>query len=139
MELYENLAASRPGTFEVVFVSSDANEDEFTQNFGTMPWLAVPFATRWLADDGTVVVNASGDAMSQRDRLSSVFQVDGLPTLCMLGPDGDIIHLDAYEKVFQDPTAQGSTAVQRCAVPLPNSVHVVLETGAVCVCVCEAG
>ncbi len=109
IDLYNSVELARPGSFEVVFVSSDSTEEEFLLNIETMPWLAVPFTEPWTNADGRVELTMMGEPLFLRDRLSSVFRVDGLPTLCILDASGDIVHIDAYEKVFQDPTGAGTS------------------------------
>ena len=52
---------------EIIFVSSDRSEAEFNQYFSTMPFKAVPFANRALAQ-----------------QLKSVFGVRGIPSLVVL-------------------------------------------------------
>lgn len=43
-ELYSHLKEEFPTHgLEIVFVSSDRDEDGFQQYFGSMPWMAVPF------------------------------------------------------------------------------------------------
>lgn len=68
--------------FEVVFVSSDKDEDAFKEYMATMPWVAVPFAE-------TKLIKA----------LNSVFDVQGIPTLILLKPDGTLITSDGREAV----------------------------------------
>lgn len=73
-------------SFEVVFVSADQNEDEWKEYFGDMPWLALPF-----------------DAGSDKQRLQRHFKVTGLPTLVMVGPDGQVVSHNARSKVLSAP------------------------------------
>ncbi|XP_010266051.1 PREDICTED: probable nucleoredoxin 2 [Nelumbo nucifera] len=56
--------------FEIVFVSSDSEQVGFDSYFGTMPWLALPFG------DPTV------------RSLTKYFDVQRVPCLVILGPDG---------------------------------------------------
>ncbi|KAK1388584.1 putative nucleoredoxin 2 [Heracleum sosnowskyi] len=56
--------------FEIVYVSSDSNEIEFKSEFNTMPWLALPF----------------GDDANKN--LAKYFDVRGIPSLIILGPNG---------------------------------------------------
>jgi len=73
---------------EVIFVSSDRDEDAFNEYFAEMPWLALPFSAREL-----------------KAKLSSKFKVSGIPTLCLLDASGNcystngrsaVQDLDAY-------------------------------------------
>lgn len=57
--------------FEIVFVSSDRDEESFRSYYETMPWLALPFSDRQKKAD-----------------LSAYFEVEGIPTLVILNPDG---------------------------------------------------
>jgi nucleoredoxin len=63
--------------FEVVFVSSDNSEKEFTDYFGEMPWLAVPYSAKEI-----------------RDKLGRKFKVEGIPTLVSLDSAGKAISDD---------------------------------------------
>ena len=64
--------------FEIVFVSSDKSEKEFTDYFSTMPWLAMPYALRDL-----------------KAGLSQMFDVRGIPALILLdGATGKLISKD---------------------------------------------
>ena len=57
-------------SFEVVFVSSDRDDAQFDEYYGTHPWAAVPFANR--------------DA---KNALSRKFKVQGIPTFVLV--DGE--------------------------------------------------
>ncbi|CAN0847952.1 Probable nucleoredoxin 2 [Linum grandiflorum] len=59
--------------FEVVFVSNDRDQDGFESYFAQMPWLALPF----------------GDPNIKT--LAKHFDVQGIPCLVILGPDGKTI------------------------------------------------
>merc|ERR1719165_6364 len=56
--------------FEVVFVSSDCDEQAFDEYFQEQPWLALPYADR-----------------ERKDKLSKKFKVRGIPTLVILDAD----------------------------------------------------
>eukprot|EP00054_Salpingoeca_dolichothecata_P012267 m.68077 g.68077 ORF g.68077 m.68077 type:complete len:151 (-) comp19862_c0_seq3:23-475(-) len=68
------LGADAKISFEIVFVSSDANEYDFADYYAQMPWLALPFSES-----------------ETRRKLIETFKVTGLPTLVLLWPDGEII------------------------------------------------
>jgi nucleoredoxin len=72
--------------FETVFVSSDKDEAAFNEYWGSMPWLALPFAER-----------------SQKEALSRKFKVQGIPTLVVLDGQGNTITTGARGKVQEDP------------------------------------
>ncbi|CAL1383827.1 unnamed protein product [Linum trigynum] len=59
--------------FEIVFVSNDRDESSFASYYAQMPWLALPF----------------GD--SNIKTLAKHFDVQGIPCLVILGPDGKTI------------------------------------------------
>ncbi|GKC94494.1 probable nucleoredoxin 2 [Tanacetum coccineum] len=59
--------------FEIIYVSTDHNEQEFDSSFTEMPWLALPF----------------GDSTSKK--LTKYFDIRGIPTLIILGPDGKTV------------------------------------------------
>jgi len=75
--------------FEIVFVSSDRDDDSFKSYFGEQPWTALPFADR--------------DA---KEKLSKKFKVQGIPTFVILGPDGKVITKDGREAVSNDPKGE---------------------------------
>mmetsp|Transcript_23267 Transcript_23267/g.40039 ORF Transcript_23267/g.40039 Transcript_23267/m.40039 type:complete len:407 (-) Transcript_23267:435-1655(-) len=74
--------------FEVVFVSSDKEENSFREYFSEMPWKALPYSDR-----------------DRKGRLSRKFGVNGIPSLVLLGPDGKEITRKGREQVTQDSEA----------------------------------
>lgn len=60
--------------FEIVFVSSDHDQIAFESYFATMPWLALPFG------DSTI------------KELAKYFDVQGIPCLVIIGPDGKTVN-----------------------------------------------
>jgi len=90
-EFYKKFTATRGGELEIVFASSDRDEAAFTEYFGEMPWLALPYADR-----------------ERKEALSKAFDVSGIPTLVVLGPaaaDGsrEVITTSARGNVAADP------------------------------------
>ncbi|KAM5566802.1 hypothetical protein ABKV19_015097 [Rosa sericea] len=71
VEVYQDLASK--GDFEVVFVSSDRDEESFSGYFSEMPWLAVPFS-----DSET------------RKGLKDLFKVRGIPHLVVIDANGKV-------------------------------------------------
>jgi nucleoredoxin len=71
---------------EVVFVSSDRSESDFSKYYKEMPWLALPFGRR-----------------DVKETLSKKFKVQGIPTLVILDAEGQIITTDGRSKVASDP------------------------------------
>ncbi|XP_042454479.1 probable nucleoredoxin 1-2 [Zingiber officinale] len=63
--------------FEVIFLSSDRDQDSFDKFFSGMPWLALPF----------------GD--ERKKSLSSRFKIRGIPSLVAIGPTGRTITKEA--------------------------------------------
>lgn len=81
VKCYEELkAAGKP--FEVVFLSSDEDQESFKEYFEEMPGLAVPFAERALKED-----------------LSNLFEVEGIPSLVLLKPDGTVLSDNGREAI----------------------------------------
>ncbi|KAH9319316.1 hypothetical protein KI387_021085 [Taxus chinensis] len=68
---------------EIVFISSDRDEESFQEYFRSMPWLALPYR----------------DRVSKN--LSRYFEVEGIPTLIVLGPDGKTLQTEAVEMVME--------------------------------------
>uniref|UniRef100_J3LPM3 protein-disulfide reductase n=2 Tax=Oryza brachyantha TaxID=4533 RepID=J3LPM3_ORYBR len=65
--------------FEVVAVSVDGDEESFSESFAAMPWLAIPH----------------GDKVCEK--LARYFELRGLPTLVLIGPDGKTLNNDIAE------------------------------------------
>jgi nucleoredoxin len=85
VELYNKLKAEGKN-FEIIFCSSDRDEESFGEYFGEMPWLALPFSERGRKAD-----------------LSSRFGVEGIPTLVILeGTSGKVITTNGRGAV-EDP------------------------------------
>ncbi|CAL5383410.1 unnamed protein product [Camellia sinensis] len=59
--------------FEIVFISSDRDQSQFDLHFNPMPWLALPF----------------GDPITKN--LTKYFDIQGIPSLVILGPDGKTV------------------------------------------------
>lgn len=66
-DFYNAAQSEHAGALQIVFVSSDRNEHEYNEYFGTMPWVALP-----LSDGAT------------KQRLSEKFGVRGIPTLVIV-------------------------------------------------------
>jgi nucleoredoxin len=82
IETYQKLK----NQLEIVFVSSDTNEDEFKNYFKKMPWLAVDFHDQ-----------------TRRDQLSSKYGVHGIPTLVIVDRNGQLLTTDGRYAVTSDP------------------------------------
>eukprot|EP01111_Echinosteliopsis_oligospora_P017955 TRINITY_DN7990_c0_g1_i5.p1 TRINITY_DN7990_c0_g1~~TRINITY_DN7990_c0_g1_i5.p1 ORF type:complete len:531 (-),score=188.37 TRINITY_DN7990_c0_g1_i5:28-1620(-) len=83
-EIYNKLKGDNK-LFEVVFISSDRDEEAFKEYHGDMPWLAVPFSDR-----------------STKEKLSELFEVQGIPTLVIVDENGETITTEGVEKVMED-------------------------------------
>ena len=73
--------------FECIFVSSDKDQATFDGYHNDMSFLALPFADR-----------------ERKNALSKKFKVSGIPSLIVLGPDGELITTDGRGGVTEDPT-----------------------------------
>ena len=91
VECYEALKAAGK-KFEVVFISSDSDKDSFEEYFGSM---VTSTGDQWLALDY--------DRRDLKASLSEFFEVDGIPTLILLKPDGTMITEDGREAVGYGP------------------------------------
>jgi len=70
---------------EVVFVSSDQDEDSFRGYYGEMNWLALPFDEREI-----------------KENLASAYRVQGIPSLIVLnGATGKTISADGRSDVMR--------------------------------------
>lgn len=87
VEVYEELSSK--GDFEVVFISSDRDDESFTAYFSKMPWLAIPFP-----DQGA------------RKRLKELFKVRGIPNLVILDANGKV-SCDQGVRIIKDYGAEG--------------------------------
>lgn len=75
---------------EVVFVSSDRDEQSFKDYYGEQPWLALPYGARDI-----------------KDKLSKKYKVQGIPSLVILdGATGATITTEGREAVAGDPTGK---------------------------------
>lgn len=80
---------------EVVFVSSDRDEEAFAAYFGEMPWLAVPHADR-----------------DRKSSLSEKYGVRGIPSLIVLNADGELVTTEGraqLDKFFGDNVVADAT------------------------------
>mmetsp|Transcript_37731 Transcript_37731/g.48850 ORF Transcript_37731/g.48850 Transcript_37731/m.48850 type:complete len:337 (+) Transcript_37731:377-1387(+) len=78
-ELYNSMKSSeRSNDFEFIFISSDRDEASFNEYHGEQPWLALPFNKR-----------------SEKEELSNMFGVQGIPTLVTIDSNGKVINKNA--------------------------------------------
>lgn len=85
-KVYEKVKAKHPN-FEIVFVSSDRDENAFKEYFAEMPWLALPYSKR-----------------SEKEALSGLFEVQGIPSLVIvdMAQGGKVINKSARASVGAD-------------------------------------
>jgi len=74
---------------EIVFVSSDRDEESFASYYGEQPWVALPFADR-----------------GRKEKLSKTFKVQGIPTFVIVDAEGNTITTDGRSAVMKDPTGE---------------------------------
>jgi nucleoredoxin len=74
---------------EVVFVSSDKDEKQFKEYYSEQPWLSLPF-----------------DDKETNAKLNKKYKVQGIPSVVILGPTGELITKDGRAAVSQDPTGE---------------------------------
>lgn len=67
--------------FEVIFVSLDKNENEFSEYFSKMPWKSLPFDNQ------------------QSEELSEFFGVQGIPTLILVDHEGNVLTRQGKEMI----------------------------------------
>lgn len=71
--------------FEIVFVSSDRDDDSFNHYYEKMPWLALP-----RSDSKTA------------QALAEEFEVSGIPMLVIVGPDGKLVNDEGRSAIGAD-------------------------------------
>lgn len=90
VETYKALQKAANGKqFEIVFVSSDRDDQAFKNYHNTMPWLALPFSDR-----------------QRKAELCKMFNISGIPSLIMLDTDGSMITDKARGRVGGDPAGK---------------------------------
>lgn len=88
VEFYKTHAKSK--NFEVMLISWDEEVDDFTEYYGKMPWLALPFEDR-----------------KGMEFLKNGFKVETIPTLIGVEADtGKILTTRARNMVVKDPEAK---------------------------------
>jgi len=85
VESYTKLKAAGKN-MEAVFVSWDKSGDAFKGYLESMPWLAVPY-----------------DQEKVKKALGEMYDVDGIPSLIVIGEDGKVITTRGREAVAEDP------------------------------------
>lgn len=80
IEAYHEIKA-KDDAFEVVFISSDNDQNSFNEFFSKMPWLAIPFGDK------------------RKESLNRIFKVRGIPMLVAIGPTGKTVTTEARELI----------------------------------------
>lgn len=76
--------------FEIIFISSDRDEESFKEYYDDMPWLVLDYKNR-----------------TKKEELGNKYGVRGIPTLILLdGDTGDIICENARGRLQEDPTGE---------------------------------
>jgi nucleoredoxin len=84
---YYNKVKETTDNFEIIFVSSDRNQGAFDEYYAEHPWLALPFSNR-----------------DMKGTLSSKFKVQGIPTLVLINPAGEMYN-DKGRQIISKPVA----------------------------------
>jgi len=84
---YYNKVKETTDNFEIIFVSSDRNQGAFDEYYAEHPWLALPFSDR-----------------DMKGTLSSKFKVQGIPTLVLINPAGEMYN-DKGRQIISKPVA----------------------------------
>lgn len=71
-EFYKTVNHSKK-EFEVIFVSMDQSEEQFTEYYNTMPWLSIPFES------------------DNRELLSDTYGIQTIPALLVFKSDGTLV------------------------------------------------
>ncbi|KAH7511073.1 hypothetical protein FEM48_ZijujUnG0052600 [Ziziphus jujuba var. spinosa] len=87
VEVYNEVVSK--GDFEVVFVSTDKDEESFDGYFSEMPWLALP-----ISDSET------------RDQLDELFKVSGIPYLVIIDENGKVL-TDSGVEIIREYGVEG--------------------------------
>ncbi|GAV61029.1 C1_3 domain-containing protein/Thioredoxin_8 domain-containing protein [Cephalotus follicularis] len=80
VKVHEELSSN--GDFEVVFISSDRDDESFIDYFSKMPWLAIPFSD-----------------LETRKSLRELFKVRGIPFLVILDGTGKVVSNKAVKLI----------------------------------------
>jgi len=95
----------------VVFVSSDKDKEAFTQYYGTMPWLALPFEN------------------DKKDALDKKFKVQGIPTIILLDANGNLLNKNGRGVISNDPKGEDFPWRQKSLPELLSSAKLLSKAG----------
>ena len=113
-EWYKNDLSKK--NFEIIFVSSDRDQAAFDGYLSEMPWLALPFSDR-----------------ARKSMLSDMFDVEGIPTFAIVGPDGKIINSDGRSAVSADPTGKDFPWYPKPVNDLSSGASAINDVPSLCV------
>lgn len=103
LETYNELELMKV-QFKVVLISLDKSETQFREGFGTMPWLAFPFNEE------------------DSEKLRLYFEIETLPALVIIGPDGETIIPNAVKLIKRHGSrAYPFTPKQLVDLPKPEA------------------
>jgi nucleoredoxin len=88
-KLAEYYNAGLKDKMEIIFVSSDRDQESFNEYSKEMPWLALPYEKR-----------------DEKSALSKAFGVGGIPCFVVLNADGTLVTTDGRACVEKDPSGQ---------------------------------
>lgn len=86
IQAYHEIKA-RDSAFEVVFISSDHDQESFEEYYSSMPWLALPL----------------GDP--RKKSLNQRFKIAGIPSLVAIGPSGRTVTTEARDMIEERGSA----------------------------------
>jgi len=96
---------------EVVFVSSDKNQESFVEYYASMPWLALPFDS------------------DKKESLDKKFKVQGIPTIIILDADGNLLNKDGRSAISGDQTGEDFPWRQKTLSDLLSSAKLLGQGG----------
>jgi len=82
---YEELISSGK-SFEIIFISSDRDEESSREYFASMPWKMLTFSERGM-----------------KSTLSRLFNITGIPSLVLVDADGSTISAEARQPIMNVP------------------------------------
>ncbi|GLJ20353.1 hypothetical protein SUGI_0369590 [Cryptomeria japonica] len=94
--------------FEIVFLSSDNSKYSFKRYYASMPWLALPFGDKLKKD------------------LSEYFNIKGIPSLIIVGPDGETVTKDG-RTIFSVHGAKAYPFTAACVAKLEKELEAAVE------------
>ena len=100
---------------EVIFVSSDRDEDSFKDYFKEMPWLALTYSERDL-----------------KEKLSKKYKVRGIPTVVILDDSANVITKDGMAAISADPTGEDFPWKPKTLPEIMAGLKFVGKDGSVC-------